>query len=164
MAKPSLQDLRALPDPVQTWRFSLEIPELGDGIRVRCKTAVVPGVSTDSVLVTVAGAEVKHMGREVWSHTFPFTIYETRDMYSFNKLRDWFHEGRDFAENSGDFKQAYEKTVIVTLYDDQGAEIKQITLEGCYPENIDDTQLDGSSAQAMEINATISYDFSRVTG
>jgi hypothetical protein len=159
MARVTLADVRAIPDPVQTWNCGLSIPALGPGIDVRCQTTALPGVETDSVLVALHGFETKYMGREVFSHQLSCTFIETRDMYVRSSFVNWYNQGRDVVNNIFNNKVVYEKTAYIDVFDDSGATIRTLTLYGAYCENINEVTLDGSNAAAMQITVIISFDF-----
>jgi hypothetical protein len=159
MARVSLADVRAIPDPIQTWSFSLIIPALGEGIDVRCQTTSLPGVNTDSVLVALHGMETKYMGRETFSHQLSATFIETRDMLIRNQFMDWYKEGRNSPDNQFNFKSVYEKTANVIVYDDVGGIVKELKLYGVYPEDINEAALDGTNAAAMQVTIILSFDY-----
>ncbi len=99
------------------------------------------------------------MGRETFSHTLTCTFVETRDMFVRNSMMAWYKLGRDTPANFQTNKETYEKTAYVVVYDDTGATIKEITLVGCFVEDINETPVDGSAAAAMSVTVVLSFDY-----
>jgi len=163
MPKTSLQDIRALPDPLFTYQWDVYIATLpGTGnsrsLTYKATSTSIPGSTLENVPVNLAGAELRYAGRQNYSHSFTLTLHETRDVGSLEMLRRWQRVARDNTLNTGTYKSVYATSVELVLYDDTNSEVRRITLIGCFPETIDDAALDRASG-AVSINCTLSYDY-----
>lgn len=163
MSRTSLSDVRGLPDPLQSWNWSLIIPNIpgggnAQGLKIKCQTSQIPGFAVDPVLVALGGAEAKYMGREIFTHSLTATYTEDRTIDTRNSLRGWMEYGRDVRNNTGKFKVDYSVEAEFVLYDDTGAETRVIILDGFYPESVSDSDVDGTASNLVLVNVTFSYD------
>jgi hypothetical protein len=109
--------------------------------------------------VPLHGVQINFAGRSNFSHTLQITLLETRDNTSRDMLRRWQRIARDWSTNTGSYKETYSTTVEMVLYDDIPTEVKRIKLIGCFPESVDDAQVDGSASASVQISCTLSYDY-----
>jgi hypothetical protein len=116
-------------------------------------------MTVDPVVVALHGAEIKHMGRQVYTKTLQATFMETNDLVARDALRNWLEFGRDIFNGVGRFKADYATTAEVVVYDDVGAEARSVLLHGFYPETIGDAQMDGSGSNLVTVDCTFSYDY-----
>jgi len=163
MARTGLSDIRALPDPLMGYNFDLVIPNVPGGgdarsLTIKCMSTSIPGMSTEDVTVSLKGIDTKYAGRPMYTHTLSCTYLETRDLSTRDAIRNWIKLQRDFRANTGSYKSDYATTASLMLYDDTGAAIRQISLEGFFPQNMDDAALDGGSSTPVNIAVTFAYD------
>lgn len=163
MARTSLSDVRSLPDPLQGWNYDLIIPNIPGGgdtrsLTIKCMTASIPGVSLDDVMVSLHGVEVKYAGREVFTHTMDVTYLETRDMGTRDALRNWMETARNVRNNTGGYKSEYATQANLQLYDDTGAVVRTIVMDGFFPQNLQDAALDGSNSTPVNVSVSFFYD------
>lgn len=163
MPATSLQDARALPDPLYTYQWDVFIPVLpgttnSRSLTYKATSTSIPGSMLEQVAVNLAGVELRYAGRQNYSHSFTLALHETRDTGSLEMLRRWQRIARDNVLNTGTYKSIYSTDVQLTLYDDTNSVVRTITLVGCWVETIDDSALDRASG-AVTINCTLSYDY-----
>lgn len=163
MARTSLQDIRALPDPLFTYNWDLIIPTMpgtpnSRSFTYKAMTTSIPGAQLENVTVNLGPAELRYAGRENYSHSMQVTLHETRDVGTRDMLRRWQRIARDNTLNTGTYKDVYSTTIELVLYDDLPQEVKRIRLVGAYVETFDDTSLDRASA-AVSTSVTFSYDY-----
>ncbi len=160
----SLQDVRSLVDPLQTYNWDVIIanmPGTGDSrtFTYKAQSTSIPGFMLEQVPVALHGVELRYAGRANYSHSFSVTLIETRDIGTRNMLRRWQKLARDWQSNSGNYKSTYSTTIELVLYDDIPQEIASLKLFGCWPETVDDSQMDNSSSGVVTTSVTFSYDF-----
>jgi hypothetical protein len=160
----SLQDVRSLPDPLQSFNWDVVIanmPGTPDSreFTFKAQSTSIPGFLLEQVPVTLHGVELRYAGRQNYSHSFNCVLIETRDVGTRDMLRRWQKMARDWQSNSGSYKEDYSTTIELILYDDVPNEVQTIRLIGCWPESVDDSQLDSSSSAAVTTSVTFSYDF-----
>jgi hypothetical protein len=159
----SLQDARALPDPLYTYQWDVIIAALpgspnSRSLTYKATSTSIPGSMLEEVAVNLAGVELRYAGRQNYSHSFALTLHETRDTGSIEMMRRWQRIARDNNLNTGTYKEMYSTSVELILYDDLNTVVRTITLVGCWPQTIDDAALDRASG-AVSISTTLSYDF-----
>ena len=164
MARTHLTDLRGMADVYQIWNFDLfidNIPGGGDGqaIAIVCKTTEHPGLQIDQVTVGLHGAEVNYAGRQIYTKQFTATYVETRDMVVTSAFRRWVEFARNMRENSGNYKSAYEARGRLVMYDDTASTVKELTLVGLFPIDVQAISLDGSTSGAAEQSVSFSFDY-----
>lgn len=164
MARTSIQDVRSLGDPMQTYNWDViftRIPGTADikPFTYKAMTTSIPGMLLESVPVALHGIELRYAGRANYSHQLPITLLENRDASSRDMLVKWHRSARDWVSNTGSYKDAYGVTVQLLLYDDIPEVIRTINLYGCWPETIDDAAVDGQASGAVQISMTLSYDY-----
>ena len=163
MARTGLDDVRSLPDPLLSYAFDLLIPNIPGGgdtraLKIKCQSTSIPGVGVDPVTITLHGVDVKYAGRELFTHTLQVTFVETRDMTTLNALQNWVSHARNARANTGAYKADYTTEASILLYDDTGAVIRTIAMDGFYCEQVDVGALDGTSSTVVTISSTFSYD------
>ena len=163
MARTSLQNARSLPDPLFTYNWDIFIPNLPGGGDTRALTwkatsASIPAVLLESVPVNLGPVELRYAGRENYSHSWPVTLHETRDVGSRAAILAWQKIARDNINNTGNYKEVYAPSMELVLYDDIPAEVRRIVLYGVWPETVDEPQLDRASG-AVSLAVTFSYDY-----
>lgn len=160
----SLQDVRSLVDPLQTYNWDIVIaamPGTSDTrtFTYKAQSTSMPGFMLEQVPVALHGVEVRYAGRANYSHSFNVTLIETRDMGTRDMLRRWQKLARDWQSNSGSYKNVYSTVIELILYDDIPSEIANLRLIGCWPENVDDSSMDNSTSGVVTTSVTFSYDF-----
>lgn len=160
----SLQDVRSLVDPLQTYNWDVIIsamPGTADSrtFTYKAQSTSIPGFMLEQVPVALHGVEVRYAGRANYSHSFQLTLIETRDMGTRNMLRRWQKLARDWQQNSGSYKNVYSTTIELVLYDDIPSEIATLNLIGCWPETVDDSSVDSTSSGVVTTSVTFSYDY-----
>lgn len=160
----SLQDLRSLPDPLQSYNWDLIIPVMpgtadSRTFTFKAQSSSIPGFLLEQTPVALHGIELRYAGRANYSHSFPVTLIETRDVGTRNMLRRWQKLARNWQTNTGSYKEVYATTIQLILYDDVPNEILSMNLVGCWPETVDDSPLDSTSSSVVTTNVTFSYDF-----
>lgn len=163
MTRTSLQDIRSLGDPLQQYNWDIiftRIPGTADikPFTFKAMTTSLPGMMLESVPTALHGVELRWAGRANYSHQLQVTLLENRDASTRDMLYKWHKYARNWRANTGAYKDQYAVTVQMLLYDDLPQVVRTIELTGCWPENIDDTSLDGSASGAVQMSMTLSYD------
>lgn len=164
MPKTSIQDLRSLGDPLQTYNWDLILPRMPGTadtkpFTFKVMTTSIPGMMLESVPVALHGFELRYAGRQNFSHQLPVTLIENRDASTRDMLVKWNRTARDWISNTGTYKDVYSVTAQLVLYDDLPQIVRTINIYGCWPETIDDAAVDGQASGIVQISMTLSYDF-----
>lgn len=162
---PTVKDLRTLPDPFLSYRWSLIIPNVpvaadGKRLQYQCKSGAIPGVSVEDALITSHGIDLQYAGRQMYGQTWNAAFFETRDMYIYSVFRSWNDFQRNHRNATGNYKENYATTALLYLYDDTLKVIKTIILDGFFPSELSEASLDGSSSAPVEFNVTFKFDVS----
>jgi len=160
----SIQDVRSLGDPLQTYNWDViftRIPGTADvkPFTFKAMTTSIPGVLLESVPVALHGIELRYAGRANYTHQLPLTLLENRDVSTRDMLMKWNRTARDWVSNTGTYKDAYSVTVQLLLYNDIPQVVRTINLYGCWPETVDDTAVDGQASGAVQTSVTLSFDY-----
>jgi hypothetical protein len=160
----SLQQVQSLLDPLQSYNWDIIIPNMpgtpdSRTFTYKAQSTSIPGFMMDSVPVALHGVELRFAGRANYSHSLQVTLLETRDVGTREMLKAWQRIARDWISNSGSYKSVYSVPVELVLYDDIPQEVRSIQLIGCWPETIDDVQVDNSQSSAVMTQVTFSYDY-----
>ncbi len=167
MARVGLADVNSLPDPILQYQAEWYIPTIpgsgdGKGLKIRCRSFPMPGEQKDEVEVTLHGVTLKYAGRTTYSHDAQLTFIETRDIYVMTRLKGWLAYSRDILNTAGTYKTQYSATSFMYLYDDAENVIATLKLYNSFLKSMDDVSTDGSSSTPLEVNATLSYDWTQL--
>lgn len=165
-SKTGYTDIRSLPDPLLSYNFDLIIPNVPGGgdakrLTIKCMSTSIPGTSVEDVTVSLHGVDIKYAGRQMFTHSLQVTYLETRDMSTRNAIKAWIEFARNTRNNSGEYKVNYSTLADLVLYDDANKIIKTVTMEGFFPQTMDDSALDGSNSAPVNISVTFAYDLVR---
>jgi hypothetical protein len=162
MARLGISDLESVKDPLQTWNWSLVLPNIPGSnfsrdLAIKCVSATIPGSSVEQVAVEAHGVKLNFAGRRQWSGTWTATFFETRDAKTREAFTGWLELMRSWTFNSGSYKSFYAVTAELALYDDLPQVVKSIRLRGLFPQSVDDVSLDQSSG-VVTYSVIFSYD------
>ena len=163
MARPNINELISVQDPLQTWNWSLTIPNipgssLARDITLKCQSANLPGSSVEQVSVEAHGVKLNFAGRRQWSGTWEATFFESRSASTRTAFVNWMELQRSWANNSGAYKDQYAVTAEISQYDDKPKEVKNVRLRGLFPMTIADVSLDQTSGVVI-YSITFSFDY-----
>lgn len=161
----NLQNLRQMP-PLRQYNFELIIPSWpggGDGslLRIPVLTTSLPGFSSEPIESMVAGFTEKFAGRGMFPRSLPVEYRETRTVAVWSALYDWNQMAFDSetgVQSEDIIGSGYRTTGYLKLYNEARDEVKSITFEGMWPEDVSDVSLDGSASDVVRVSATFSYD------
>lgn len=170
MPRPTIGQIRGVGDfqTVHRWnmRFA-SFPLIGAGLatpvaedlNLRCESATVPKLTTQSIEINIRGHKVKQPGISNYDNVWTLTFVETVD----TKIRSFFKGWREsiWQTRTGITadKADLEATVILEQLNNQDDTVWQYTLFGVYLEDGDFGSLDGATSDAQKPNFTLSYDF-----
>jgi len=164
----SLLDVLNIKDPLYSDNFELYFATLPsgvtgtkdlEGLRIQCKTASIPGIQNEAQDIALHGFKIRTAGRTVFTNTLSVTYLESRTLGIQRTLKNWVNSVRDFRTQKSVGKQQYTTTGELVIYDETGKKITSIWLWNCFCAEIQDVNMDGSSANITEISATFNYDF-----
>lgn len=166
MAKPTIGNLRSLPDFLQTTRWDMQVasnvagmPDI-QGVNVRCQSSSIPTLNGKSNVIAIRGQKVKQTGQYDYDMKIQLTMVETIDMF----VSDWMKQWRELCWETGNGKQHYKKDVTadIVLYrlDGMDVQVWQYTLFGCFMEEYDGGEtMDGEEGKVVQPKITLGYDY-----
>jgi hypothetical protein len=172
ISRTRIGDVLAINDPLYGDNFELWIPTLPTGVsgtpgnaknalRIQCKSVSMPGVQNEAQDLTLHGYKVSVVGRTVFQNTLSITYVETRQLEIYQTLKQWVKACRDWQTQISKGKQAYSTVGNLALFDEQGQVItgSAWTIGNMWCEQVQDINLDGSSASIVEVSASFRYDW-----
>lgn len=162
MARPNLTDLESVKDPLQTWNWSLLLPNipgsnLGRDLTIKCVSSAIPGSTVEQVPVEAHGMKLNFAGRRTWSGTWTATFFETRDAGTRAAFVSWLELTRSWENNTGSYKEDYAVTGSLELYDDLPQVVKTIKIRGLFVQDLSEVSLDQTSG-VITYSVTFSFD------
>lgn len=165
MARTSLQDVSAIPDPALIWNYDLFLPSIPGAsdtrqLTWRCMSSGLPGSEIDRVDVQLHGIQLVRAGRRNWTHTFNSTFLEAIDWNTRNQFINWMESARSWVNNTGTQSSAYIVTGQLVVYTDAPAVAKTVQVFGMWPQVVGDVQLDGSQGGGhVSLEITWAFDW-----
>lgn len=165
MVAVNLEQVQGLEDTLLTHRFSIEFPALpggGDpaGLTVRCQQLVFPGSAINPVETILHGFKRQEFGRKEHPGQMQATFVETRSMPTWSALKAWQEQIRGTRSGSSAAPRAsLALTPTVTVYDEMDQAVGMCQVFSCWPQDVPEVQLDGSSDTQFLINVTFAYDY-----
>lgn len=164
----SLDNVLGIADPMTSESYVLELGTLPTGtdtrdLTIKCQSAVLPGISNEKVVVTLAGHTNNFRGRVIQTGTMAVTFVEDINAGTLRDLRGWHDYCVDIRTgNSADYKSGYAITSRISMIDTIGNVGIAYNIIGCFPESIDEISLDGTSSTAVLVSCTFSYDSAEI--
>lgn len=166
MARISLSQVNSLPDILPTDGFTMQFGNVpgfnGDSspLTIKCANVMMPGFSNAHFQAMLHGLVVSFRGRKDYPRQVQIQFVEDRTFSTNNALKSWmeFIVGTNSATSAGN-KSSYAIQGLLTVYDQTGAAINNITFYNMFPTDIQDTQLTGEQTAMMLIGASFSYDW-----
>lgn len=170
MAKPALTDVLTIADPMLSDNFMLlfgTIPSIyGTGnteiLRLSCKTVTKPGMTVEQVTYDLFGHTVEFAGRLTYSHTLSVEFVENWQGSITRNLENWIEMCRGHLTQQGSFKAQYAVPATLTIFDQTGNVSLAYKIYNMFPTEVPELSFDGSSATALSLSATFSYDYYEV--
>lgn len=165
MARTSLQDVSAIPDPALTWNYDLFLPAIPGSsstqqLTWRCMSTGLPGSEIDRVDVQLHGIQLVRAGRRNWSHSFNSTFLEAIDWNTRNQFVNWMENARSWVNNTGSQSSVYTVNGQVVVYTDQPQVAKTVRIMNMWPQVVADVALDGAQGGGhVSLEITWSYDW-----
>ena len=166
MAKPSIQELAAYLDPLQSDFYELIIPNLpGTGnqatreLRVACQQVSLPSKMIEPVPAEMAGNQLQYAGRSQYDHDVNIVFVENRRMSIHKSLRNYLEYIRGHERQLGHYKRDYQRDATLVVYDQMGLVIDRLTMYGLWLSNLGEYQFDGSGSNIITVNTTWQVDY-----
>lgn len=164
MAKVTLTEFQALPDPLTSdlYEFVIDrIPGGGDqrALRIQCQQVSVPSKTVEAVQVDLAANTLMFAGRMTFDHSMNVTFVENRRMDIYNALDVWAEYCRNKETQLGHYKAEYSSSAQLYVYDQKGVMIKNFRIFGLWINVIPEYQFDSSTATLITCAATFQFDY-----
>lgn len=165
MPKPTLDNVLTIADPMLSDNFELLIPivpgnpGLSEPLRLQCKTATKPGMTIEQVTYDLFGHTVEFAGRLTFSHTMSVEYVENYQGTITRIMEIWIELARGHKSQHGGFKSAYATNASLYIYDQTGAISLKYNIFNIFPTEVPELSFDGSSATALSVSVTFSYDY-----
>ena len=162
----SLDTLKAsLTNPLRVFLWDVIIPNLlggGDAtaLQARAQSTQIPGRSVgSSILVPYKQTGgIKYPGKLTYDHKWTVKFIEGEDLKVFNAIYGWSQMLVNDTTGVGAGDENIKSNLFFTLISTKGTDLKQIKLEGCYPEAIAQQELSYQTDGTVSFNVTFSFD------
>jgi hypothetical protein len=172
MARPSIDQLRGLPDYQSVWRWNLVFATIpaavtaasgvptSDDMNIRCESAAPPTATVQTYETNVRGQRVRNPGILQYNGTIDLVFNETVD----NKIRSLIRAWREaiWASKTGVSAASISSlkgVMNLNQLDNTDKEVWQYSVIGVFIENHTLPVLDGSTSDAWKPTITVSYDY-----
>tara|TARA_Y100000310_G_C20625928_1_gene785876 strand:+ start:61 stop:582 length:522 start_codon:yes stop_codon:yes gene_type:complete len=167
MAKPTIENIRAINDFATLFRWEMAFPTKPQGITIqdadlnfRCETAVLPKATGASIEANIRGHKVRQPGIYTYNNPITFTFIETVD----NKISTFLKEWRDLCweADSGKTESVQNVKGDIQLFrmDQMDKAIWEYKLIGCFLEDYEvGGDLGGDTSDFLKPQLSISYDY-----
>lgn len=167
MTRPKIENIRSLGDFATMFRWNLKVsrppalvPEFNtDTTNLRCESTNIPMLSGQSMEVQIRGQVVRQPGSHRYNGQITLTFVETVDVKIHKALKIWREACWQTKTGVTQEKRDLEATIVLEQLNNQDEPIWKYTLYGCYYEDADFGQLDGTSGDAQRATLTLSYDY-----
>lgn len=166
MARPSLQNIMSVKDPLLSWNWEITIPII-PGVSdtreftLRAMSSSIPGTTIEQLSWEAHGKKRHFAGRRMWDETWECTLIETRDMGTRDMLNSWLKKTRTWGEDGdgsvGGYASEYAVPVELTLYDDKDIGVRGLQIVNAFPTAVGQVTLDQSSG-IVSYSLTLSLD------
>lgn len=164
MPRISFEQVNSVPDILDQTGFELvmgAIPLAGgsEDLTIKCQNVSIPGFSTEAFEAMMHGHVKRFRGRKMYPRQLNATFYEDSRFLTHTKLRQWmeFIAGSESGNSQG-FQDEYSVIAELRVYNTVGQIISNNRMEGFFPQDVPDVQLDGSASQGVSVAVTFSYD------
>ena len=166
MAKLSLEEVRSIGNPQNTYNWNLKITQppalvpIATDLNVRCTTSELPVVASENPGITIRSHEVKFNGVQKLAGTLTLNFFEDDLATIRTFIRDWRVAQRDPLTGKQAKKDDIEAVFTLETLDNDDNANWTIDLIGCMYNNSNFGGLEsGSSAGMMQPTLTIDYDY-----
>ena len=167
MPRVNIDQLRSIGNVAVPYRWNLEFSSFPANLRadssalnIRCESADLPKLSSaGKIEVNVRGNKVLQQGIMNYSNTFNLVFYETEDSIVHKFLRDWRELVWESKTGVQVSKADYEAVVLLTRLNHADAPIWEYKMVGCFLEDFDLGNLDGTTSDSMRTTLTLSFDY-----
>jgi len=158
-------------DPFYSDNFELYIPKLpspitsGDaaGLKIQCKSLSLPGVTNEGQDVPIHGFKIQAAGRTIFQNTMTVTFLENRNLNIYTTLKNWIYCVRDFRTQKSQGKGVFAVPAYILTFDETGNISKTLNVLNFWCSEVQDVNLDNSSANIVDISATFKFDYADET-
>lgn len=165
MARPTIENLRALPDFATLYQWNVALIKAPTGVTApqnfnyQCMTTGLPGVSNQIIEVQIRGHKISQPGIQDYAGSMDFTFIETIDTAIQNFLEQWKESQWKTETGVHSEREAGKADFQIQLLDRKDNVIATYNLLGCILETFTLGELDGASSDTMKPSMTIKYDY-----
>lgn len=166
MARPTIENLRAVSDFATTYNWNLkfiQFPKAVDNpadadVNIRCTSTTIPVMTNTVVTVSVRGHKVHQPGIGDYAGTIQLSFVEGVDSMIDAWIRSWREACWQTKFGVAQTKMDTEAIVQIERLDRQDTAIWAYKLIGCFLQAYDQPQL-GSESSAFLPTITLQYDY-----
>lgn len=164
MARPSILNVRSLPDFVTLYNWNVTLTKTPSGasaptnLNFQCLTSSIPKASNELIEINVRGHKVSQPGIQSYDGTLNLQIVETNDAAVIKFVESWRELQWKTEEGTQTLRSSTEANFQLQLLNRQDAIIRTYELIGCYLQDYELGELGGES-QAIQPTLTIKYDY-----
>ena len=167
--RPSVENLRSLPDFTQMYRWIVHVAELPGAlsgfntqdINFRAETMTVPTMTGETSVITLRGNEIRQPGRHTYNSPFTLAMVETVDSLVTDFVSQWRNLCWEYRNGSTGITQAkadVEARMELILLNNKDEPRWKYNLIGCFLESAEMGDVDGSTSDPMRPSLSIAYD------
>jgi hypothetical protein len=161
----SLDTIKAsLTNPLRAFLWDVIIPNmLGGGdataLQARAQSTQIPGRSVGEINIPYKQtAGIKFPGKLTYDHTWTVTFIEGEDLKVFDAIYGWSQMLVNDNTGVGQGDENIKTNLFFNLISTKSEDIKQVKLEGCYPQKIDTVALTYANDGTVSFTVTFSFD------
>lgn len=167
MARPSITEVRSLPDVAQLFRWNLIIASAptgvaapANGLNIRCETTTVPKATNQTFDVNIRGHQVGQNGILIYDKSFTLTFVETVDNMIHNFFKTWREQMWATRTGVAAFPTNQLKgEFILERLNNQDQAIWRYALHGVLLQDYDVGTLDNAGSDAIKPTLIFAYDY-----
>ncbi len=163
--------LSQLPDVQKVWMWELIVPTDGvmndsgaidDDLIIRCRSAVIPGRSTEVITSDFMGMKQYFPSRPSFPGSFGVTYEETEDQRIRKAMEEWQQKiyNTESGGSTRPFKRQLTRNITLLMYQGDGEPLeKKVQFMNAWPIDVPDVALSYSDAGQVTYSVTFQYDF-----
>jgi len=167
MARPTITDIRSLPDVAQVYRWNLLMASVPTSVQaqinamnIRCETTTIPKATNQTFDVNIRGHQVVQNGIVVYDKTLSLTFIETVD----NTIHNFFKSWREAIWKTRTGVAAFPTNqlkgeFILERLNNQDIPIWRYQLHGVMLQDYDVGSLDGTTSDGIKPSVIFAYDY-----
>lgn len=165
MPRPTIENIRALPDFMTAYNWSVSITKAPTGATIppnfnfQCQTSTIPTASNTPVEVDIRGHKVRQAGIQQYDGTLDLQLVETVDVPLMNFIKGWRESQWETDTGKQKTREESKANLQLQLMDRQDSVKRTFDLTGGILTNYTLGDLSGDASEVLRPTLTIQYDY-----